>query len=84
MSSMCPEEVREIVRETVSQTLEGLGLDTSKPEELRRDFVHLRNWRETTQAVQRHGIFTAVGILVAGLAAAAWLGLQYLLGSKQP
>lgn len=80
MSSMCPEEVREIVRETVVQTLEQFGLDTKDPAELRRDFAHLRQWRETTQAVRRHGIVTAVGIVVAGLAAAAWLGLQYLLG----
>ena len=68
-------ELRNVVRDAVHETFIGLGLDASDPIETQKDFQHLRDWRETTDAVKRKGVMTLVGIFVAGLAAMVWIFL---------
>lgn len=46
-----------------------IGIDASDPEaiiKMQADFIHLRTWRESTEAVKRKAYLTAVGVLVAG------------------
>ena len=72
---MSERALRRLIRETVHETLIGMGIDTSNPIELQQDFQHLRDWRLSTQAVKRKGLMTVVGMAVAGLAALVWLAL---------
>ena len=67
--------LRRLIRETVHETLIGMGIDATNPIELQQDFQHLRDWRRSTQAVKRKGLLTVVGMAVAGLAALVWLAL---------
>lgn len=54
--------------------------DVLKDEEFKRDLMHLRRWRKAMDGVQNKGMLTIVGLLVSGLIAAAWLGVQSALG----
>lgn len=73
------EIAREVARETVKEMwremFTGLGVDTSDSEaviNMQADFAHLRAWRESTDAVKRYGLKTAVTIIVTGTL--GWIG----------
>ena len=70
---------RDIAKETVKLVLRDLGIDIAddEPFELRKDFLFLREWRQTCEQVRNKGTMTVVGIIVTGL-----LGLL-VLGFKQ-
>lgn len=63
-----------VAKKTVSELFLSLGINTNDPNEIpkfQRDLAHLRNWRESTEALKTKGIMTAVSFIVtAGL---AWL-----------
>lgn len=65
----------------VRETMKALGIDMDKPDEVQRDFHHLRAWRDACDTARRTGIKTAVGILVTGILGALWLVLKQRLGS---
>ena len=57
-------------------------MDVSNPAakiEMQKDFQSLREWRQSMQAVRRHGLLTAVGIIVVGV-----LGLIYMKFGPRP
>lgn len=64
---MTEAEVAAIVEKAVQQTLLTMGIDTSDPAEMQRDFQHLRAWRESVETVKRQGLITAVGVIVTGV-----------------
>ncbi len=75
-----PDEIteiaREAAREAVREMMTTLGIDASNPAaiiEAQKDFQALRSWRQSIQTVQRHGMITAVGVLVVGI-----LGMIYM------
>jgi hypothetical protein len=77
--SMTPDEVREMIRQTVRETFTTLGVQVNDPIEVQKDFQHLRDWRVTTDSIKKKGILTMVGLLITGAAAAVWLGLKSLM-----
>jgi hypothetical protein len=70
------EEMQELVSDSVKKTLIELGIAAADPIETQKDMVHLRAWREAMEEVRRKGVTTLVGICVAGLLGALWLGLK--------
>lgn len=73
-------EVRQAADEGVTAALERVGIDPDDPVAVQRDLAFLRDWRTTTASVRKKGILTAVGIIVAGVLGALWLGVMALLG----
>lgn len=73
---MTHEEISKIVEQTVDKTLERLGIDTSDPIAMQRDFSHVRAWRESTEAIKRKGFLTIVGIVITGICGAVWLAVR--------
>ena len=76
------EEQRLLIKDTVKETLLTLGLDISDPIKMQKDFQHLREWRETTEAVWQKGTFTIIAMLIAGFVSALWIGIKTQLGLK--
>jgi hypothetical protein len=74
------ERQRELVKQTVHETLLSLGLEIDDPIKMQKDFQHLREWREASETLKSHGLTTLVGILLAGLLGAIWLGIKNTLG----
>ena len=77
-----PDELREIISSTVKQTLLTLGMDTTDPIKLQRDFQHLREWRESTEILKKNGMIAIITIVVAGAATAFWMGVKAQVGLK--
>ena len=76
------DEVEDIVKRTVKATLQTMGVDTSDPMEMQRDFQSLREWRITFAAVKSKGLLVTVGLFATGLVTAIVLGIKYVI--KQP
>lgn len=70
------EELRQIISESVKQTLIQIGIDSSSPLELQRDFQHLRQWRESTESIKHKGFLTAVVIFVTGSISLLLMGIK--------
>lgn len=73
---LTPEQVGHMVPEAVRQTLLQMGIDTSDPLAMQRDFQHLRDWRESGEAIKKKGTLALVGIFVSGLGTLLFLGLK--------
>lgn len=67
-------DIAEMVSEkTVNKLFVTLGVDVTDPSEIRKfqkDLIHLRNWRESTEAISRHGLIACVTFIVT--AALGW------------
>ena len=61
------EELKEVVKEAMIETLVGLGIQASDPMEMQRDHQFLREIRLTAEKVKTKGILVSVGVLVTGL-----------------
>lgn len=68
--------MKRIVEETVEATLIRLGVNADDPIEVQRDMSFLRDWRTSTAAVKRHGLFTAIGVLVVSGIGLIWLAIK--------
>lgn len=69
-------ELNDVVAEAVKQTLIQLGVDTSDPFAMQRDFQHLRKWRESGEDLKRKGTVALLGIFFSGLVSLILLGLK--------
>ncbi len=76
---MTKQEIRKIVSDTVRETLIELGIAHDDPLEMQRDFQHLREWRLATAMIRRKGILTVLGLIIAGAAAALWIGFKQMI-----
>lgn len=73
----------ETIRRVVKETLLQLGVDVADSDnvvEFQRDLHHLRKWRKAVEQVEGRAFITAIMTLLAGVAAAAWLGFKQTLG----
>ncbi|UTC27986.1 hypothetical protein [Stenotrophomonas phage A1432] len=76
LNNLTREEARLVIRESVREAFLMLGIKVDDPIEVQKDFQHLREWRNTTDAVKRKGLLTIIGILTTGFLAALWLGIK--------
>lgn len=76
VNDMSRDAVAHLVSETVRETLLQMGIDTSDPMAMQRDFQHLRQWREAGEAVKRHGILAIIGIFLSGAIALLIVGIK--------
>ena len=72
-------DIHRIVRDSVRETLIELGIAHDDPIEMQKDFQHLREWRLATAMIRRKGILTILGLAIAGMAAALWLGVKQMI-----
>lgn len=79
--TLTKEQLRELIKETVIDTLVKIGVDASKPIEMQKDFQHLRGVRTATEAINRKGLLALSGILVVGFCGAAWVGFKAVIGA---
>lgn len=73
------DELRDVIRTTVRETLTSLGIDVTHPIETQADLAYLREFRTTTKAMLRKALLAAVGGLVTGGLACFWLGFKAFL-----
>jgi len=74
--AMSHAELNSVVAEAVKQTLMQLGVDTSDPFAMQRDFQHLRQWRESGEDLKRKGTVALLGIFFSGLVSLILMGIN--------
>lgn len=77
---MTDDEIRDmartVAREVVHEMMLTMGVDASKPAgliEMQKDFQSLREWRNSMDAIRRHGLLTAIGVIVVGILGLIWM-----------
>ncbi len=70
------DELKELNKHGVLETLKALGIDTDNPQEVQRDFLFLRDWRTACCTIKATGVAAAVGIIITGALGALWLRLK--------
>lgn len=70
--TLTEKELRAIIKESVHETLLSFGINVEKPIEVQDDFKFLRNWRNSSEAVNRKAKQTIVGLFITGLVGAVW------------
>jgi len=78
---MTREEIREVIQDTVRETLLTMGVDTKDPMSVQKDFQWVRRMRSTSEKLQSQGMIALLSILISALLAAAWLGVQSMFRS---
>lgn len=73
---MSDEQLRQLMRETVSETLLGLGIADQDPIAMQRDFAFLRQWRSSTESIRSKAMLTAVGLVVTAAVGYLWLAFK--------
>lgn len=76
------DELRDLMKETVKETLRELGVDASDALEMQRDMSFLRDLRKARDTTMARGVVVSVGILTAAILGALALGVkQWLTGT---
>lgn len=78
--NMCDEDLRDLIRDTVRETLTTLGIEATDPFEAQRDFQFLRDTRKAATSAKTKAVLGLVGLAVTGLCAAAWVGIKSMFG----
>jgi len=77
---MTSEEAKAIAKAAATEAVHGafqrLGVDEDDWTEVQRDMAFIRSWRQSSDAVKRQGLLTAIGIIVAGGLGLIWLAVK--------
>lgn len=73
------DDAEELISRTVKKTLTTMGVDTSNPLEMQRDFQALRDWRTAMTTTKRWVAFTVITLSVTGLVSALIVGIKYAI-----
>ncbi|QBQ71193.1 hypothetical protein S0112_091 [Shewanella phage S0112] len=63
-------QLKALMTEAVKDAFTSLGIEHNSPIEMQKDFIHLREWRTSTEAIKRKGLLTLVGVAVLFIAGA--------------
>jgi hypothetical protein len=74
------EESQETVKETVHETLKGLGVDVEHPIEVQNDLSALREWRLLWSAGRKRAVIAIVGVLATAAVSSIILAFRSLFG----
>lgn len=73
------DDAEDLIKRTVKETLTSMGLDTSDPMEMQRDFQALRDWRLLYGTMRSKGLLTVIVMMTTGLVTAIVIGIKYAL-----
>ncbi len=76
---MGDEDIRSIVTQAVTETLQNIGFTTNTPNEIQADLVYLRKARQGNDEVTKWVKRSILAILLSGLFLALWEGIKQLL-----
>ena len=76
------EELQNLVRQSVHETLTSLGIDSDDPMEMQRDFKWLREFRQSAGSLKQKSVWAIIFTLISGGGALLVMGLKTLLSSK--
>lgn len=69
-------QLRDLIQQTITQTLTTIGVDATDPHKMQKDFIHLREMRESGEAMKKKTQLTLLGIFIAGAISAIAIGVK--------
>ena len=69
----------DIVLKSIATILTSFGIEEEDRQELRADFVYLRNWRKSVDQAKRMTARVVITAIVTGIAGAFWMGLKDMI-----
>lgn len=72
--------IDDVVLKTVVNLLTSFGFEEDERKELKKDFIHLRRSRISTEALEGLTFKVVVGTVVSGALTAIWFGIKALIG----
>lgn len=79
MTTLSKDELRTLIRETVTETMVSLGIQAQNQTEMQRDFQFMRDLRTATTNMKRKASMVAITALITSLLTAVWLGIKTIL-----
>lgn len=76
---MTDEDIRQIVREAVLETLSGLGVDVHGQHEVQADFLYVRKMRKGSEAMSRTIRNTAITAMIPTILYLFWESIKQAL-----
>lgn len=75
------DQLRELMRECVRETLTGLGMDDRDPIEVQRDLAWVRDMRRASASARAKAGAALIGLILTAAAGAVWVGIKAALRS---
>ena len=69
-------QLRTLIEQTIVQTLTTIGVEATDPHKMQKDFIHLREMRESGEAMKKKTQLTLLGIFIAGAISAIVVGVK--------
>ena len=69
-------EIKQIVREAVHETLNGLGVNMSNPQEMQADFMYIRKMRKGSEMISRNIITSVVTVTIPPFLYLMWEAIK--------
>ena len=66
------QEIKQIVREAVHETLNGLGISMSNPQEMQADFMYIRKMRKGSEMVSRNIVTSIITVTIPTFLYLVW------------
>ncbi|MFO1242125.1 MAG: hypothetical protein U1E36_02850 [Rickettsiales bacterium] len=76
IKALSTEAVRTLIRETVVETLAGLGFDTLHPNEMQADVLYLRKLRHGSEEARRIVVRSVLTLVVTSMLYMLWEGIR--------
>lgn len=74
------DDLETVVTKTVEALFMKMGVDHTNPLELQQDFARLREWRLASEKIKSKSVMALLGIVLAGMCAAFWVGFKIMVG----
>lgn len=82
MSDQLPDDIRTIIRNSVKETLVGLGFDAEYPREMQQDLSYLRKIRKGSEELSKKAKASLIAILVSSIAYILWEAFKRVMNDN--
>jgi len=77
---MHPDEIKDIVREAVYETLHGLGISANEPHEMQADFLYMRKMRKGSDLMADRIKASIITVTIPTALYVFWDSIKQMLG----
>lgn len=78
-------QIEDIVDRAVKKTMQGFGIDITKPTEVQENFINLRSWSDLKKAISQSILATLARSVTIGIVALLVMGFYvWITGHKPP
>ena len=73
------QQLEAMMERVVKKTLLSIGIDITKPQEMQKDMICVRDWRESAAFMRKNVRLAALVTVVSGALGLLWLGFKFII-----